>query len=394
MTPKQMSIGDLASAGVLEFGDGYRTKRSEHGQPGYRIIRVADVLDDVVKLDGPDFVSEEYAGKIGDKIGQPGDILLTTKGTVGRVAVMPSSDDPVVYSPQLCFFRVIDNAKLNPRFLRYWFSSHEFWEQASYRMNNTDMAAYINLADIRSMKISLPSPVEQQNIVEVLGALDDKIVVNTKLADTTDTFIQFSFKDALQSSPTTREPLLDVFRFEFGEAFKGEYFVEPGAGRPLIRIRDLKTFSPQVWTMEARPKEILVEAGDVVVGMDAEFRATSWLGERGLLNQRVCRVTSDLAGNAFVREALREPLANIENYKTGTTVIHLNKKDLKSTSVVLPSKQAISSFENSTEELYSLRVALAAENRTLAETRDALLPQLMAGKLRVKDAEKVLEDVL
>ncbi|GGJ47651.1 hypothetical protein GCM10007173_02860 [Glutamicibacter ardleyensis] len=240
------------------------------------------------------------------------------------------------------------------------------------------------------MTLTLPGIQQQQAIAEVLGALDDKIAANTKLAELAETIISVEFDTALQTSDSILKPLLDVFSVEFGEAFKGDKFAEPGSGRPLIRIRDLKTFTSQVWTTESRTKEIVVRAGDVVVGMDAEFRATTWLGDPGLLNQRVCRFSSKLAGPAFVREALKQPLATIENYKTGTTVIHLNKKDLEEATTVVPDAEAINHFESATEHLYALRVMLAAENRALASTRDALLPHLMSGKLRVKEAEEIV----
>ena len=166
----EVTIAALSEAGALTFGDGYRTKRSEHGRPGYRILRVADVADGRVDLDGPDFVSDEYQRAIGSKLSQAGDVLLTTKGTVGRVAIFPADVEQVVYSPQLCFFRVTDTSTIHPRFLAYWFKSEAFVRQASHRANNTDMAAYINLGDIASLSLDLPGSSEQQAIAEVLGA--------------------------------------------------------------------------------------------------------------------------------------------------------------------------------------------------------------------------------
>lgn len=184
-----------------------------------------------------------------------------------------------------------------------------------------------------------------------------------------------------------------MVKVDFGEAFKGADFSEPGVGRPLIRIRDLKTFKSQIWTTEVRPSEVMVMPGDVVVGMDAEFRPTSWLGNPGLLNHRVCRVRGKYFGNAFAREVLKAPLIRVENFKSATTVIHLNKGDLERVKLLIPSSTALESFETTAEPLYTLRISLAVENRTLAATRDALLPQLMSGRLRVKDAQKLVEEV-
>lgn len=235
---------------------------------------------------------------------------------------------------------------------------------------------------------------DQKAIAEVLGALDDKIAANTKRASTIDQFIATTYRSAIRGPETTERLLFEVFDVDFGEAFKGAFFSEPDIGRPLIRIRDLKTYSSQVWTSESRPREVTVLPGDILVGMDAEFRPTAWLGESGLLNQRVCRMAGKSTGPAFARESLKAPLAEIENYKTGTTVIHLNKGDLEQAKVLMPGERQLRSFEASTEGLYQARIQIAAESRQLAITRDALLPQLMSGKLQVKDAESVLEGAI
>lgn len=247
--------------------------------------------------------------------------------------------------------------------------------------------------DFLSYVIVVPDRLDQRAIAEVLGALDDKIAANTRLATTADELIAAMHLRAVGNPGTRAVRLLEALDVRYGEPFSGEQFSEPGVGRPLIRIRDLRTFTSQVWTTEVRNRETLVQPGDVVVGMDAEFRPTAWLGEPGMLNQRVCRVTSTAAGPAFVREALREPLADIEGYKSGTTVIHLNKADLERHDILLPPSDALGEFERSAEPVYAHRVASAAENRTLAATRDALLPALMSGALRVRDAERVASEL-
>ena len=176
-----VTMAELVAEGVLSFSDGYRTKRAEHGQPGFRILRVADVADGSISPDGEDFVSADYESAVGSKRAQVGDVLLTTKGTVGRVAIMPALDEELVYSPQLCYFRVHQEQRLNRRWLSYWFKSADFLRQAAHRTNNTDMAAYINLADIRSLRLPSTPIQEQRAIAEVLGALDDKIAANSRL---------------------------------------------------------------------------------------------------------------------------------------------------------------------------------------------------------------------
>jgi type I restriction enzyme S subunit len=188
-----ISVGELIESKALVMSDGYRTKRSELDASGYRIIRVADIEDDSVRSDGTDFVSYKHSAAIGSKAGRPGDILLSTKGTVGRVATLPPTADPVVYSPQLCFFRIHSEHRVTRNFLQLWLSSAEFKEQASHRMNNTDMAPYINLVDIRSLRMTLPRIEDQVSIDGILDLLEQESqasrLENQMLASTRDALL-------------------------------------------------------------------------------------------------------------------------------------------------------------------------------------------------------------
>jgi type I restriction enzyme S subunit len=156
-TVERVALGDLVARGVIALSDGYRTKRAEHASDGYRIVRAGDVADGRVDLAGPDFVSIKFGQQIGAKALHAGDVVLTTKGSVGRVAIVPSGVGRAVYSPQLCYFRVKNTAELDPGFLAGWFMSDDLQHQAETRMFKSDMAPYINLQDIRSMLVPYPA---------------------------------------------------------------------------------------------------------------------------------------------------------------------------------------------------------------------------------------------
>jgi type I restriction enzyme S subunit len=311
-------------------------------------------------------------------------VVIGRKGTLGTVFFL---DLP--YWPHDTTLWVKDFKGNCPRFV-YYFMRHldvTFLDVGS--ANPT-----LNRNHVHPLRISWPPVAEQRAIAEVLGALDDKIAANTRAEELSERLIGALYLHAVGAEGHKTAPLFEVFDVDFGEAFKGEHFTAPGVGRPLIRIRDLKTFSSQIWTTEARARESVVQPGEVVVGMDAEFRPTWWLGEEGLLNQRVCRIRGRHTGAAFAREALRQPLSDIEGYKTGTTVIHLNKRDLEQVRVAVPSRIAKDTFEAAAEPLLESRVSLAAERKTLADMRDAVLPQLMSGRIRVHDAEQLVGDVV
>jgi type I restriction enzyme S subunit len=156
-TVRRVSLGELQADGAIELGDGYRTNRSEHDRDGFCIVRAGDVARGRLVASGDDFVSLTFERQVGAKAVQPGDVVLTTKGSVGRVAVAPPDIGRAVYSPQLCYFRVKDPSQINQGYLAGWFTSDDLQRQAAQRMFKSDMAPYINLQDIRSMRLPLPS---------------------------------------------------------------------------------------------------------------------------------------------------------------------------------------------------------------------------------------------
>ncbi len=184
------TIGKLVDQGVLEVGDGYRTKRPEHGQPGLRILRAGDVRDFQLFPTGDDFVSVDYSRQMGAKASQPGDVIMTTKGTVGRVAFVSSRVEQVVYSPQICYFRVVDTERLSPGYLAAWFRSADLQGQTGGLMYKSDMAPYINLRDIRSLSVPLVSSDELRRQGEQQRALLERFdacgAENERLARTRD----------------------------------------------------------------------------------------------------------------------------------------------------------------------------------------------------------------
>ena len=403
-----VSIGELVAAGVLQIGDGYRTKRSEHAQQGFRIIRVADVMEDSVSLTGPDFVSTEYSKVIGSKAGQAGDILLTTKGTVGRVAVLPEIDEPVVYSPQLCFFRVLDGASLVPRFLRYWFSSTEFWRQAADRMNNTDMAAYINLADIRSLRLTLPEPAEQQARSEVLGALDDKIAANSRLIAKLGEVLEASFT-SLCGHPDQMIQLSEIATITKGVSYRSADLCDSSTALVTLKSfdrnggyssRGLKEYSgPFKPTQQIAPGELVVAQTDLTQAAEVVGRAVRVPRSPGYeklvasLDLAIVRPRQNTPVEFLLGVMLQGRFrAHCRSRTSGTTVLHLASGAIPSFQAPLVSKDVQDQYASRAQPMLQLRDSLEYEIDSLAATREALLPQLMSGKLRVKDAEKVLEN--
>ncbi|MCK9792317.1 restriction endonuclease subunit S [Isoptericola sp. 4D.3] len=380
----ETTIGGLVADGAISMGDGYRTKRSEHGQPGYRIIRVADVRDESVFLDGDDFVSSEYAAPMGSKIAQAGDVLLTTKGTVGRVAVMPASAEPAVYSPQLCYFRIHDHDVLDPRFLRYWFRSAEFTGQSSYLQGNTDMAPYISLADLRATRITVPAIDRQRAIAEVLGALDDKIAVNARLAATADDLARARVEGAVAGYGTSVQ-LGDVTEFHNKrrvplssrerESRNGEipYYGANG----IVDHVDEPIFDGQ-HVLVGEDGTVVTSSGTPVVNL---IWGPAWVNNHAHV----------LSGRGVSTALLRVLISRtvVDSFVTGAVQPKLSMGNLRKVALEVPASAALGRVEEDVQALTHTLMVRQDENRVLESLRDALLPQLTSGKLRVREAAEM-----
>jgi type I restriction enzyme S subunit len=177
---QQHEVANLISSGKLMINDGYRAKNSELSREGIPFARAGNI-DGGFHFEDADRVPSDTLVKVGQKRSRAGDVVFTSKGTVGRFAFVRDQTPEFVYSPQLCFWRSIDKSTIDPRWLFYWMNGREFFLQFKGVAGQTDMAEYVSLRDQRAMKMTLPPLAEQKRIAEVLGALDDKIELNRRM---------------------------------------------------------------------------------------------------------------------------------------------------------------------------------------------------------------------
>src|SRR5690606_24309792 len=134
------------------------------------------------------------------------------------------------------------------------------------------------------------------------------------------------------------KPLGETCKVFSGCAFESKLFNTAGEGLPLIRIRDVNTgFSETYYSGEYHDR-YLVDDGDILIGMDGDFRVVRWKHGRALLNQRVCRLqefdSQILPG--FMYYLVQDELDRIHSKIQGSTVKHLSSKELALASIPIP----------------------------------------------------------
>jgi type I restriction enzyme S subunit len=429
-----VTVRELQREGILLVEDGnhgeYRPRPNEFVDAGVAFVRAADMDSGRVRFESASRINERAHQRITKGIGAAGDVLLSHKGTVGKVALAPDNSPPFVCSPQTTFWRSLDPNALDRRYLYAFMRSSLFHAQLATRAGETDMAPYVSLTSQRELTVTLPPIGTQRAIAHILGTLDNKIELNRKMNHTLEAmaralfkswFVDFDpvrakaegrdsafpktitelFPNAFESSELgdvpkgwNVRPIYNIANVIYGAPFSSAQFNAERVGEPLLRIRDLPDERPGVWTPEAHPKGHKVKPGDIVVGMDGEFRAYLWGGDEAWLNQRLCVfVPQEEVSAAFVRNSIIGPLADVEATETGTTVIHLGKSDIDRFLVIVPPPPVLMLFNQVCQSWYDRIVAGKRESRTLASLRDTILPKLISGELRVKEAEREVEAV-
>lgn len=246
---------------------------------------------------------------------------------------------------------------------------------------------------IKEFPIAVPDILTQQTIADVLWKIDDKIELNQRINDNLYAQIQALYKSWFVDfepfggiMPTTWK-LSDIYTIAniiYGAPFSSKLFNTNGEGKPIIRIRDLKEQQFATYTTEIHPKGYLLQMGDIVVGMDGEFRPYIWSNGEAWLNQRICVFENKRPyGKAFLYCTIKPLLYAIEQTQVATTVIHIGKKDYDAFEIVLPDNATLDRFDSLTAPMVNQIVFNGLESKKLSTLRDTLLPKLMSGEIDV-----------
>lgn len=176
----------------------------------------------------------------------------------------------------------------------------------------------------------------------------------------------------------------DLMRFQVGFPFSSTYFNEKGDGIRLVKNRDLKS-DDQIFHYTGKfDQAFIVRNGDVLVGMDGEFRPCKWNKGKALLNQRVGKIVP-LAGldATFAYYFLKEPLQDIEDVTSSTTVKHLSHGDVEEIERQLPEVSEQTAIAKVLSDMDTELTALEARRDKTLALKQGMMQELLTGRTRL-----------
>ncbi|KAF1700298.1 restriction endonuclease subunit S [Pseudoxanthomonas kaohsiungensis] len=335
---------------------------------------------------------------------------------------------------------------------RFWVNNHAHIVKGNglartrfleYAVLAADLTPYLTGAVMPKLtqgnlnKIELPCPPlkAQDAVIGVLGSLDDRIALLRQTNATLESIAQALFKswfidfDPVRAKAEGREPegmdaaTAALFPAGFEESALGpipkgwevrslDSFASYLNGLalqkyppesedeylPVIKIAQLRaghTVAADRASARLKP-EYIVRDGDVLFSWSGSLEVEFWCGGDGALNQHLFKVTSDEVPKWFYYLATRHFLPGFREIAAhkATTMGHIQRKHLTEARIALPPTPVLHEAGRAGASLVERRIANSLQARQLAELRDALLPRLISGKLRLPEAEREIEEAL
>ena len=167
---------------------------------------------------------------------------------------------------------------------------------------------------------------------------------------------------------------------------------------PVIKIAQLRTGDTTGADRASTniPPEYVVQDGDVLFSWSGSLEVVIWCSGRGALNQHLFKVTSECFPKWFYYLWTKHHLSSFQDIAAdkATTMGHIQRHHLNEAKVLVPPAELLKAIDGHITPAIDKLVSNRIESRTLAAIRDALLPKLLSGEIRIKDAEKFMEGIV
>ncbi|NOU07564.1 MAG: hypothetical protein HOO99_15425, partial [Hyphomicrobiaceae bacterium] len=378
------------------------------------------------------YIDREFHLRLRKSSLKPGDIVIVRTGKPGACAVVPEWLEEANCSDVVI---VRAGPSIRAAYISYVVNFVALHHIDSHTVGAVQQ--HFNVGAARQIKFGLPSLNEQDRILAILGALDDKIELNRRMNETLEAMARVIFKDWFVDFGPTRaklsgaKPYLtpdlwslfparlndkglpegwemgllsDFSDLQNGYAFKSTEWQAEGV--PVVKIGSVKPAVVDLDQVSFVSSELACErqdyrlsAGDILVGL------TGYVGETGrvpptdnppLLNQRVARFIPNRNCYALVYACVRDRAFKefAEGQSHGSAQANVSTRNLMTYPLNKAPENVISAYAGLVDPLLAMGLSNLGEMSALAALRDLLLPKLMSGEIRIRDAEKLVGEAV
>ncbi len=414
-----LSIGELERRGaILAIQDGNHGEKhpveKDYVEQGIPFLMASDIKDGSVDLVNCKFISKEQADSLRIGFARRGDVLLTHKGTVGSVAILPEVENYVMLTPQVTYYRVNDQM-LSNRYLRYAFEEPVFQSRLSARSVQSTRP-YIGITAQRELEVVWHERAEQEKIVSIISAYDDMIENSNRRIKILEEMAQMVYQEWFVNFRFPGHEEVRMVGSEFGLIPEGwqfrtisDLYQTSSGGTPRrdspefyggtvdwVKTRELH--DSFIFDSEERITDLGLRSSSAKIFQQntvlmAMYGAT--IGQLGILskpsacNQACCALfeKKDNFGYEFLFLTLKHKRNDIIGLRMGAAQQNINQEVIRQISIIQPSPETMRLFKRTISPVFDKISVLQRKNLNLNKTRGLLLPKLISGEISVEHLE-------
>jgi type I restriction enzyme S subunit len=389
-------IKDSAPGAIAMGPFGSDIKTDNFVPSGVPVIRGNNLGGRRFKEDGFVFLTEAKADSLRNANAFPGDLVFTHRGTLGQVGLIPEdSRFPRYVVSQSQMKLSCDRKKSDPLFLYYFFISPLGQAELLANANPTGVPAISQpVTSLKRIRLRMPPLPTQHAIARVLGALDDKIELNRKMNETLEKMAQAIFKSwFVDFEPFRDKGMVDSPLGKIPKGWKVKPLPEAidvnpsrslrkGCIAPYLDMQNMPTrgHRPAGWIQRGFGSGTRFMNGDTLVARitpcleNGKTAFVDFLGDGQV----------GWGSTEFLVLRPKPPLSHaIQNMTGSSGRQRVPPECLAQFDVVVPDETVAVRFGTLVAP-FARRIKVNGEqSRTLAAIRDALLPKLMSGEVRV-----------
>jgi type I restriction enzyme S subunit len=409
-----VKLGDLGE--VNRGRSRHRPRYAEHLYGGpYPFIQTGDIKNSGGRITSYQQTYSE-AGLAQSRMWPANTMCITIAANIAETAILAF---PACFPDSVVGF-IAEDSKCEIRFVEYTF---RFLRQQLQREASGSVQDNINLETLDRLRFPLPPLPEQRAIAHILGTLDDKIELNRRMSETLEAMARALFKSwfvdfdpvrakAEGRDPGLPQPLADLFPArlvdsELGEipegwAMKpvGEHIVNfdskrvPVSGADRAERKGPYPYHGAAGVMDY-VDDYLFDGVHLLVGEDGSvvqdtgMAVTQYVWGKIWVNNHA-HVLQGKGAVSTEQLYLYFHFEPVVPYVTGAVQPKLSQGRMNAMPFVFAGEAVCRAFGRTIHPLFAKVRAAVDETRTVAALRDSLLPKLISGELRVKDAEKYI----
>lgn len=369
----------------------------------------------------------------GSRMAPSGAVLLLVRGSeLHKRIPVGIAARPVAFNQDVK--AILPRAGLESSFLYYWLSGNA--SLLLQKVEHTGIGAgKLDTKVMQALPVCLPPLPEQRTITQILSTLDDKIALNRRMNETLEAMARALFKSWFVDFEPVRAQaegcnsiLPKQIAGLFPDSFEDSELGEIPNGWSVGTLANFASLNPESWSKETRPDTInyvdlsntkwgsietitgyaqqdapsraqrVLRPGDTIVGTVRPGNGSyAFIFEDGLTGSTGFAVLrphkSDYAQFIYLAATAAENIEALAHLADGGAYPAVRPDVVIATPVIRPNDKVLAQFSMLSDPLLARIAQNERESNTLAAVRDTLLPKLISGELRVKDAERVAAQV-